>query len=378
MTRLTSRLAWTLALAFLAGCVGNRSIGTGQPCPCAPGWSCDTATNTCVVSTKACDDYFAATYLRCGGPRLPPEETMRIQARFGQVCANQIALPGSGVTSATLEACASALNESACEFPAGPPQACNFKGALSGGAACTDPLQCQSGFCQGQVSITPGGESKSRACGVCEAAAHSGENCNAAGCTTGACMTQDTTASMPTYTCRPIVQGVVNAPCDELTAICEPGTYCAVHTGTCTPLGTMGAPCGDGPTLPGAPGGCIAPLACVGPAGFATCSSGALGASCAYDLDCSPGLGCSASGQCVSITWANPGEACGDAVRCLVGICGLADGSGLPTPAMDGGGIVGICPMVVPDGQPCLSGTCDTFSACFDGKCELLDSVVCR
>ena len=33
--------------------------------------------------------------------------------------------------------------------------------------------------------------------------------------------------------------------------------------------------------------------------------------------------------------------------------------------------------MVVPDGQPCGDGndTCDTFSECFGGTCELLDGV---
>ena len=376
MTRLTSRLAWTLALALLAGCVGSRSIGTGQPCPCAPGWICNTTTNTCVASSKACDDYFAATYLRCGGPRLPPDETARIRARFEQVCATQSALPGSGVTSATLEACASALNESPCEFPAGPPQACDFKGSLPGGTACTDSLQCQSGLCEGQFSFNPGGESDSRMCGTCQAAANIGGNCNAGGCSTGACITQDTTASMPTYTCTAIVQGDVGAPCDDLTALCQTGLYCAAQTGTCTPLGTIGTPCGDG--SPGDPGGCLAPLACVGSPGAATCSSGAPGASCSYDLDCSPGLGCSASGQCVSITWANPGEACGDAVRCLVGTCSSAGGSGLPRPAVDGGSLAGTCPTVVPDGQPCSGGTCDTFSECFAGTCGLFDSAVCR
>ena len=46
MTRLTS----TLTLALLAGCVGSRSLKTGQPCPCAPGWSCNTTTNACVAA----------------------------------------------------------------------------------------------------------------------------------------------------------------------------------------------------------------------------------------------------------------------------------------------------------------------------------------
>ena len=346
----------------------------------------------------ACDHYFTAQYLRCGGPRLPPDETARIQARFEQVCANEIALAGSGVTSATLEACASALDVSPCELPAGPPPACNFKGSLPGGAACTDGLQCTSGQCQDHVPITPAGPTGSATCGTCEAAVAVGEVCAhdnfSAGCSTGICLTNDTTASLPTYTCTAISQGDPGAPCDDLAATCKPGLYCAAQTGKCTQLGAMGAPCGDGSAPPGAPGGCLAPLACVGLPGASVCSSGAAGALCLSDYDCNAGLGCvpagpcasngqtarfgcSQSGQCTSMTWAGPGQPCSDAVRCLVGTC---FGSGFASTGQDadGGLIVGTCPMVVPDGQPCAVGTCDTFSECFAGKCQLLDSVVCK
>jgi hypothetical protein len=47
--------------------------------------------------------------------------------------------------------------------------------------------------------------------------------------------------------------------------------------------------------------------------------------------------------------------------------------------AADGNLVVGTCPMVVPDGQPCtVASTCDTFAQCFQGTCTLLDGVVCR
>jgi hypothetical protein len=46
MTRLTSLL---FTASLLVGCVGNRSIGQDQPCPCAPGWSCDATKNVCVA-----------------------------------------------------------------------------------------------------------------------------------------------------------------------------------------------------------------------------------------------------------------------------------------------------------------------------------------
>ena len=48
MTRLTSLL---FTASLLVGCVGNRSIGQDQACPCAPGWSCDTTKKVCVADS---------------------------------------------------------------------------------------------------------------------------------------------------------------------------------------------------------------------------------------------------------------------------------------------------------------------------------------
>jgi hypothetical protein len=75
------------------------------------------------VSAVECDHYFKARYSRCGGPVLPDGEKERVRLRFQQVCQNQSALPGSGVTRATLEACATAFDSFACDLPIGPPAA---------------------------------------------------------------------------------------------------------------------------------------------------------------------------------------------------------------------------------------------------------------
>jgi len=62
MTRLTSLI---FVAAFFAGCGGNHSSSTaGQFCPCAPGFSCDTTTNMCVV--PAADD--ASCSATCSTP----------------------------------------------------------------------------------------------------------------------------------------------------------------------------------------------------------------------------------------------------------------------------------------------------------------------
>ena len=71
-------------------------------------------------ASSACDHYYAAQYLRCGGPALPACEVARLRARFVAGCLNEIALPGSGMTPAAVEACAQALDASACELPDGP------------------------------------------------------------------------------------------------------------------------------------------------------------------------------------------------------------------------------------------------------------------
>jgi hypothetical protein len=309
----------------------------------------------------ACDHYYAAQYARCDGPTLPASENARVLARFEQVCENEAALPGSGVTAASLEACASALDASPCELPEGPPVACNFSGSLPGGSVCTDGLQCQSGACSGTVSYSPGGPTAPFTCGTCAPAAVVGQACNSAGCqATAVCITADTSAAQPNYACVAVEQGAVGAACDGISSICKPGLYCSEQTRTCEKLAVLGAPCGD----LGDPGGCVAPLGC-GPS--STCVSGHSGAPCVDDTECAPGLGCvpvgSASRECSPITWAGPGESCTDAVRCLVG--SWCDS--------------GTCPTVVPDGQSCtVASTCDTFAECFQGTCTLLDAVICR
>jgi hypothetical protein len=362
-------------------------------------------------ATSACEHYYAAQNLRCGGPVLPSSKAMRAEARFVQVCLNDIALPGSGMTHASVEACASALDSSPCELPDGPPVACNFNGALPGGAPCNEGLQCQSGQCQGTAAFSPEGPIGPYTCGTCapfvavgQVCAHenfSGGCASNAICLIGAGMER---ATYPTYTCVAVAQGDVGAACDDLSVTCKSGLYCAAQTRRCTVLGDAGAACGEGPTPPGAPGGCGAPLSCVGLQGAATCSIGALGAFCLDDLDCSAGLGCvpgpcsttvarigcSASGTCQPVAWASAGEMCdGNRTRCLVGSCGSGSGIGPALiPPADGGPAMGTCPMIASDGQPCRS-QCDTSAECFNstgkagasglvGTCTLLDSIVCK
>jgi hypothetical protein len=362
---------------------------------------------------SACDHYYAAQYTRCGGPVLPATEGARVRARYLEVCLNEMALPGSGMTPASVEACALALDSSACELPDGPPVPCNFNGSLAGGAACNEGLQCQSGQCQGTAAFSPGGPIGPVTCGTCAPFVGIGQACGQGGCGSNAnCLLGPDmeTAKDPQYTCVAITQGDVGATCDDLSAICKTGLYCAAQTGKCTALGDAGPACGEGTASPGDPGGCAAPLSCVGLPGMATCSTGGAGAFCLNDLDCSPGLGCvpgpcsssiarigcSASGTCQPVAWASAGQACdGYRTHCLVGSCNAGPGTESP----DGGLAQGTCPSVVADGQACsvqgvglsagFGPTCDTFAECFratgpagstgpSGTCTSLDSTVCR
>jgi len=369
------------------GAAGAGGIGGGV----------GSGTSTSSGGSAACDHYFDAQHYRCGGPALPAAEISRIRSRFQQVCANEFALPGSGITEASLESCASALAASPCQLPAGPPIACNFHGTLSGGAACTDNVQCASGQCQGTQTFSPEGPMAPVTCGTCAPAVAVGQVCAqggvSAGCPQAAvCITADTMAADPTYSCVATTQGDLGATCDDLSALCKVGLYCSA--GTCALLGGAGAACGDGGTGSGDPGGCEAPLGCGDPP--STCHSGSAGASCVMDQECAAGfgcvptapcasmgqvvrIGCSTSGQCAAITWAAAGQPCSDLVQCLVGTCDFGNGFFPVSQASDGSLVQGTCPTVVPDGQPCtVASTCDTFAQCFQGACALLDGVACN
>jgi hypothetical protein len=301
------------------------------------------------ASTTPCGDYYdALDNSPCSnGPTLPASEVARLRGRFEQICQSGVALPGSGLTDGTLEACASAVESAGCA--AGPvPAACNITGTLPAGAACNQDFQCQSGGCF--QSLTPGEAGASDSCATCLPIAQLGQPCTTV-CPPGATCDH----SMATPTCVQVMLGDAGATCDGQALQCGTGLYCN-NSATCAVLPAAGQPCTTN-------GLCAAPAACVGP----TCEPpGATGSTCEVDFTCAAGLGCGAASQtCGAVTWASAGQPCGDLVRCLVGDCNG-----------------GICSTVIADGQACTVGdtssTCDTFAQCQGGTCVLQDSQVCR
>jgi hypothetical protein len=282
----------------------------------------------------ACDAYYAAQYTRCGGPTPPTS----FKARFEQVCQNQATLPGSGMTIAALEACASALDISPCD-EAPPPEACSFFGSLPGGSSCADSIQCQSGYCAGQQVETIDGPLTPLTCGSCAPGV--------------------------------VVLGPeagAGAACDN--GGCQAGLFCSPQASLCQPLEDAGARCC-------CQGVCAGPSVCDGTDGVNnTCLSLADGGACNEDLECSPGLGC-ILGECSpAVTWASAGQPCNQAVRCIFGGCSSMD-------SPPDGGWAGTCSTFIADGQPCAVDPfspppCDPFSECFEGTCMPIDNETCQ
>ncbi|HEY3816980.1 MAG TPA: hypothetical protein VGL81_07415 [Polyangiaceae bacterium] len=300
-----------------------------------------------------CGDYFAAMTLGpCPlGPTLPSDAWSRESARFQQVCQSWSTLPGSQITDAQLEACASAIQSAGCVPPGAIEPACLFVGALAPGAACNENLQCQSGLCFFSAAIGDAGpETTVTTCGQCVDLTPVGQPCSANTCVQGAAC--DLSASPPA--CVTPTSGPVGSPCNGVTTGCDATSYCDAAAAMCVPTLAQGQSCG-------ADEQCTPPSTCRAQ----TCSPpGSTGDACLLDNDCAAGLGCSQSSTCGAVTWAASGDSCGDLVRCTVGFCPL----------------LGPCPAVVADGQPCdatPASTCDELSTCVSGTCALADSNVC-
>jgi hypothetical protein len=333
------------------------------------------------LGTTSCDRYVAALLgVKCSyGPVLPASEVARLQQTFAPVCKNAKKAPGSTLADAQLDACARAL-EAQCQLNGAPPlDACTFQGSLAAGEPCNAGPQCQSGVCGLPQSGTAldGGASDGGlppgACGVCVAPAATGQPCPYGVCTPGASCVPDSASTQLQFICAADAPGGPQGPCGQATGACQVNLVCDTDSGLCEQTQSVGA---------GA--------ACADSAGVET-------------RRCNPGLYCAASGTCTSPLPAGHScdtrsDVCQLGLACLGGDCTIGrcteptlvdDGQSATTPTsfclhrvIVGCGGGGVCPALIPNGQPCdplsMTGTCDDFSQCVNGTCQVVDSLGCQ
>jgi len=289
----------------------------------------------------ACNDFLAAS-LACSA--LPSAVDAHDGPRFRQFCENQLSLPGMTMTVAALESCARATKadcNAQCNLP--------FAGTLPAGAPCNaDFYQCQSGGCAA-TRLPDGGYAT---CGTCAASIPIGQPCNVTGpdsCEPGSyCGTSDTC----------VAYGSAGSACSS-SLPCEANDFFCSSSGQCTAKLALGAACAAdidcADALPCVSGTCAAQA----PAGSPCTPSG-------YASPCKGGLTCNpVTSTCVAPT-VQPGGACGaNGLLCQVGSCSTT----------------GLCPTIIPDGQPCPvddTETCDVNADCLTGVCTIPGGTVCQ
>jgi hypothetical protein len=274
--------------------------------------------------------------------------------RFVQSCLFDLNAPGVTATS-KYEQCAGAADSAKATCGSVDDSACsNLTGTLATGSACGEGMQCQSGFCKTSNPYTTG-------CGVCADRTPIGQPCTVLDqCVVGAACVLGPTGS--TGTCTPTTKVDVGGSCSQAGTICKDGLTCDGATTTCVALHAEGGACTSRYD-------CHAPLACIGGA----CAQGKAAGQACLAGQCAPGLGCDLQSQtCKARVAVDPGKACDYEVNyCRVGYC---QASGTATN--------GVCPPVIPDGQPCdfmsTSSVCDSNAQCVDGKCTLFDPSTCK
>jgi hypothetical protein len=229
--------------------------------------ACSSSSGAKSASTEGCQPYASALCAKldsCAhfGLAVQYGDVATCTTRVAKACALGVNAPGTGVTTANLEACASALGGVSCDdlLTNKPPAACRTPaGTIAEAAPCAEDAQCQSRHCNGS-----GGE-----CGICTKKGDAGDVC----ATNKDC--DDIGLVCANATC--VVPGVAGAACD-VTHPCIATLVC--KSGTCTKPTAAGAPCDPPPARD-----------CDGIAGF-YCDSGSK--LCVQDGVASAGQSCAA------------------------------------------------------------------------------------
>ncbi len=302
---------------------------------------------------------------------------------FARSCGNLASAPGSGITTAYLDACASALNAvSACTVDSDKVEACRTPlGTLGDGAGCADDSQCASGDCKTSSSISGGDAgvtgdaglaTKAKYCGTCVPTLAEGAACVV---TSGAsCRPDLRCAGGKCVTRAPVADGVscvVGSGASD-TLSCKVGSFCDYTTTGGTPTGTCKkAPArGEACTTECAPGSACIAAKCTEPL--------ADGSPCTSKTECRSSSRCSSpEKKCVARTYSAEGSACG-------GVQGTGCAAALSCVYAGTDSSNGVCRARVPEGGPCTevssgtSPTCDYYLTCVDNKCQFEDANLCK
>jgi len=325
MRRAVPRVSLALALATAcAGSAGSDPVGEAT----AP--------------EAACDRLFdAMTAASCGAPPLTADVLRTMRVRHRSSCVARLALPGTSLTAARLDACLAAARSLPCGARERPAECVVRPGALADGAACEDDAQCASTRCARAFgSPADGGAVVVPTCGRCTPAGRAGEPCGGHGGAGGDFCVDGTACEGvgAERACAVVTYGAIGEACDGAARQCKDGSVCDPDAGRC------------------AAGGASAGAVAGASAGAGTGAGAGAGAG----ASASAGASVSASAGAGAGAWARPGEACGGAVACEVGSCP---------------GARGVCPRVLSDGAPCVafdrSATCDAFAACTGGRCTV-------
>lgn len=232
-------------------------------------------------------------------------------ARYTQACLQALQLPGNGMDSTRLTACASETYGQNCSMVARREgiEHCMAKGSLGLGAVCAHDWQCSTGLCS----------FRDKACGRCFSPAQVYDACAefkdcapGLGCIDGVCL------SLPQE----------GKACNNVYLPCEPDLSC-VNSG-CKKSPQLGQPCDSYNFSAGA-----------------VCATSAV----AY---CDP-----ASQTCLAYQLLGPGDSCADGT-------GLCQGQRCAQ---------GVCVPYQKDGAPCVSSSeCQEPARCREGSCTVIPS----
>jgi hypothetical protein len=332
-------------------------------------------------SSDACGVYYDAfgRLLTACETSSSSADTLGARAEFVRFCGIALSAPGTGVTAASLSACAAAINK----IPGCPtakleeiPECVQPNGSLPAGAACLGSDQCAGGVCsRTTMPVSDAGAPATTGlnCGTCAPTLAEGEACNGSSgvtcarrlsCLNGKC------AKVPT-TATGVAEGGIcfsqDANGQTTQSSCASGLTCETQldpatnklTGTCKKRPGKGEAC----TTSCATGFVCANKVCVERAGE--------GGACPVGNECKAGLACDqASKTCKGPTIVNAGGDCAKSgVKCASGLQCTSSGSGNPT-----------CQAPIAENGACdaTASRCDRYLKCIDGKCIFPDANQCK